>query len=467
MFAGSDGESEGESPPKSKTKNTTALSSDDSEGDERGPSSANHKSRTTDSNASLFGSDDEEEEEEEGEESVAQKQGRGEESRPHRSSFLSLENEEQDQEEEQEEEIDLMDTEERASFVRREDIELQVVDMPRPPKEAKLCYVRLPNILGIQSKPFDPDTWAGEEAEWEDPKMKRLNPETIVRWRMMNGQRQSNANFVRWSDGSLQLFLGGNEEVLDVESKPLVKDHLHIFAKQQSLIQSHGQLGSRLFFRPSSIHSKSHQKLTMAVIGGVKSKARKAKLVVINVDPEKEKAMKEAEEERRIRYQAQLAGGRKKVMSAYTSSAGSFLEAAEEDDQEYSEEEAAGEMSASSSSSITSRARGKGSRGGRGRGRGGKRGGGAAAGGRKAAALKAAKEKKEMEDFIVSDEEEEEEHFSDSSEDLEGDKESEASDLEDSGADSPPRKSKGASGKGIRRKAKRDEYSDLSDSSSS
>ncbi len=47
--------------------------------------------------------------------------------------------------------------------------------------------------------------------------------------------RQSNARFVRWSDGSLQLWLG--DEVLDAKEIDVSGDHNYAFVRHQQLIQ--------------------------------------------------------------------------------------------------------------------------------------------------------------------------------------------------------------------------------------
>lgn len=60
------------------------------------------------------------------------------------------------------------------------------------------------------------------------------------RWRWAPGPdgeqvRQSNARFVRWSDGSLQLWLG--DEVLDAKEIDISGDHSYAFVRHQQLIQ--------------------------------------------------------------------------------------------------------------------------------------------------------------------------------------------------------------------------------------
>lgn len=46
---------------------------------------------------------------------------------------------------------------------------------------------------------------------------------------------ESNARFVRWSDGSLQLLLG--DEVLDTTEQDMAMDHHYLFVRHQGLIQ--------------------------------------------------------------------------------------------------------------------------------------------------------------------------------------------------------------------------------------
>jgi hypothetical protein len=92
-----------------------------------------------------------------------------------------------------------------------------------PPQDS-LRLVKLPNILGVEPRPFDPDTFdAGAQVEIDARGFKRvrLRDQNCIRWRWAadeasRGQvQESNARFVRWSDGSLQLLLG--DEVLDVK----------------------------------------------------------------------------------------------------------------------------------------------------------------------------------------------------------------------------------------------------------
>ncbi|CAK5064705.1 unnamed protein product [Meloidogyne enterolobii] len=72
-------------------------------------------------------------------------------------------------------------------------------------------FVKLPNFLSIETKPFDPETYDDEIEEDEtlddDGRTRlKLKLENTIRWRTVrdeqgNEKRESNAKIVRWSDG--------------------------------------------------------------------------------------------------------------------------------------------------------------------------------------------------------------------------------------------------------------------------
>ena len=122
----------------------------------------------------------------------------------------------------------------------------------------------------------------------------------VLRWRYGRnalGEEtvESNARFVRWSDGSLQLQIG--TEVLDVASQDVAREQSHLFVRHPGagLIQAQAHLRTKLVFRPSSLQSKSHRMLR-ASIDQRHAKVTKIKKVVTTVDPEAEKAAREKEE---------------------------------------------------------------------------------------------------------------------------------------------------------------------------
>ncbi len=59
--------------------------------------------------------------------------------------------------------------------------------------------------------------------------------ENTIRWRYSqdedgNGVRESNARVVRWTDGSMSLYLGG--EIFDITRQPLQGEFSHLFVRQ-------------------------------------------------------------------------------------------------------------------------------------------------------------------------------------------------------------------------------------------
>lgn len=50
-------------------------------------------------------------------------------------------------------------------------------------------------------------------------------------------QSESNARFVRWSDGSLQLLIGN--EVLDITEQDAQQDQNHLFIKHEKVLLLH------------------------------------------------------------------------------------------------------------------------------------------------------------------------------------------------------------------------------------
>eukprot|EP00061_Rhincodon_typus_P012823 g38802.t1 len=74
-----------------------------------------------------------------------------------------------------------------------------------------LYFVKLPNFLSVEPRPFDPQYY---EDEFEDEEMLdeegrtrlKLKVENTIRWRVRkdedgNETRESNARIVKWSDG--------------------------------------------------------------------------------------------------------------------------------------------------------------------------------------------------------------------------------------------------------------------------
>ncbi|XP_048329683.2 protein LEO1 homolog [Ziziphus jujuba] len=226
-------------------------------------------------------------------------------------------------------------------------LELEIPLRPPPARPDKMNMIKVSNIMGIDPKPFDPKTYVEEDTFVTDESgsKKRIRLENnIVRWRTVKNpdgttSRESNARFVRWSDGSLQLLIGN--EVLDISVQDAQHDQAHLFLRhQKGILQSQGRLLRKMRFMPSSLSSNSHRLLT-ALVDSRHKKVYKVKNCVTDIDPEREKEEKEKAESQTIRANLLLNRKREKVSRKYTPtverrrqlSSGFLEDALDEDDE--------------------------------------------------------------------------------------------------------------------------------------
>eukprot|EP00798_Chlamydomonas_sp_ICE-L_P011246 gene11246-18871_t len=126
-------------------------------------------------------------------------------------------------------------------------------------------------MVGIQQTPFNPDTFQADEEMIIDEHghmSRRPAHQEQIRWRFKrdadgNEIKESNARFVRWSDGSLQLLLG--DEVLDVKDQDISANNYYLYYAVKNILQGQTQLNSRLAVRPASLDSKIHRRMRDAV----------------------------------------------------------------------------------------------------------------------------------------------------------------------------------------------------------
>uniref|UniRef100_A0A8C4IJ50 RNA polymerase-associated protein LEO1 n=1 Tax=Dicentrarchus labrax TaxID=13489 RepID=A0A8C4IJ50_DICLA len=211
-----------------------------------------------------------------------------------------------------------------------------------------LYFVKLPNFLSVEPRPFDPQYY---EDEFEDEEMLdeegrtrlKLKVENTIRWRAKrdeegNESRESNARIVKWSDGSMSLHLGN--EVFDVYKAPLQGDHNHLFIRQGTGLQGQAVFKTKLTFRPHSTDSATHRKMTLSLADRC-SKTQKIRILpMAGRDPESHRnEMIKKEEERlraSIRRESQQRRMREKQHQRGLSS--SYLEPDRYDDEEEGEE---------------------------------------------------------------------------------------------------------------------------------
>jgi len=133
----------------------------------------------------------------------------------------------------------------------------------------QIHFVKLPNFLSVETRPFDRETYEDEindeETLDEEGRARlKLKVENTIRWRVDfdaegNAIRESNAKLVKWSDGSLSLHLGS--EIFDVYKQPLQGDHNHLFIRQGTGLQGQAVFRTKLSFRPHSTESFTHRKI--------------------------------------------------------------------------------------------------------------------------------------------------------------------------------------------------------------
>ncbi|KAL2935407.1 Protein LEO1-like protein [Bienertia sinuspersici] len=251
--------------------------------------------------------------------------------------------------------------EEDAQYGSEEEIEAKLKEKPvGPPMEfelplrappadpEKMNMIRVSNIMGIDPKPFDPKTFEEEDVIVTDESgtNKRIRLENnIVRWRTVKKADgtiayESNARYVRWSDGSLQLLIGN--EVLDISVQDAQHDNAYLFLRHgKGILQSQGKLLKKMRFMPSSLTSNSHRLLT-ALVDSRHKKVYKVKNCITDVDPEKEKEQKEKAESQTIKANSLLNKRRERVNRKYSRPldrgrqlSPGFLEDALEEDEEY------------------------------------------------------------------------------------------------------------------------------------
>ncbi|CAH8280414.1 unnamed protein product [Arabidopsis lyrata] len=203
-------------------------------------------------------------------------------------------------------------------------LEVEVPFRPPPGDPVKMNMIKVSNIMGIDPKPFDAKTFVEEDRFVTDEPgaKKRIRLENnIVRHRFVKSRdgktySESNARFVRWSDGSLQLLIGN--EVLDITEQDAKQDQNHLFIKhEKGILQSQGRILKKMRFIPSSLTSNSHRLLT-ALVDSRHKKAYKVKNCVTDIDPEREKEKREKAESQNLKASTKLSQAREKIKRKYT-----------------------------------------------------------------------------------------------------------------------------------------------------
>jgi len=205
-------------------------------------------------------------------------------------------------------------------------------------------FVKLPNFLSVESRPFDSETYEDEmdedstQQDEEGRTRLKLKVENTLRWRQgfdkETGQpiKESNARIVRWSDGSYSLHLGN--EIFDVHKQPLQSDFNHLFIRQGTGLQGQAVFRTKLSFRPHSTDSQTHKKMTLSMADR-STKSNQIKVISqVGVDPEAGRWQRLKSEEQNLRDSMRKDSIKKRIKEkgATKGLSGGFLE--DDDDDE-------------------------------------------------------------------------------------------------------------------------------------
>lgn len=147
---------------------------------------------------------------------------------------------------------------------------------PMPSAGRNFAALKIPNILAIEKKPFNPlkfseDVRNGFKEKYSTQakqSFQLLNPENVIRWRFKKNeeghiltmddgrpQYESNSRIVEWEDGSRTLYVGS--EAFMLNSMP---DHVMLFEENTAEASvCHGFIQNRLVATPRSLDSSTHE----------------------------------------------------------------------------------------------------------------------------------------------------------------------------------------------------------------
>ncbi|GFR44993.1 hypothetical protein Agub_g6302 [Astrephomene gubernaculifera] len=201
--------------------------------------------------------------------------------------------------------------------------------LPVPPPQGEVFLLR-EALIGVEPTPFNPETFAGEEEIFIDEKgITKIKPvdRTKIRWRYARRKGpdgseelvpESNARFVRWSDGSLQLLLG--DEVFDVDTADISQQRAYMVA-YSGVVQGQAALTSKMGFRLATLNSKLYARMREEVDKRT-VKVKRVQQHVEALDPAKEKERRARETEEVLRNRAMLEARQQRTLARYAGGGG-------------------------------------------------------------------------------------------------------------------------------------------------
>ncbi|KAI6240422.1 hypothetical protein M3Y99_00474500 [Aphelenchoides fujianensis] len=205
-------------------------------------------------------------------------------------------------------------------------------------------HVRLPNFLSIDPSPFDERTYHlevdEEEALNEEGQSRmKLKVENTIRWRNVHDpetgevKRESNAKIVKWSDGSMSLYMGA--EIFEIQDQPSLAN-IHLYTRLDQNLTAQSPFARKFTFRPHSTETLTHRKMTLSM-ADKSNRTQKVKMVTdVGMNPEKDRKEKVRREEEKMRAdnRKQAARRRTRERNREAGISSGFLEGDESDEGE-------------------------------------------------------------------------------------------------------------------------------------
>lgn len=179
--------------------------------------------------------------------------------------------------------------------------------------------LRVPVFLKVEPHPFDPTEFKeavdlnaqarlGTSKEVNDAAVvEKLINENTIRWRYSNTGndeivKQTNAHFVRWSDGLISFKVG--DELFDFKELPVTDQFLARAHDSQELLQNDLTITKLVSLLPASSLSSTHRRLTQAV----KTVQRKGKILntITEGDPLMKQRIADETERKTLKLKRQL-----------------------------------------------------------------------------------------------------------------------------------------------------------------
>lgn len=209
----------------------------------------------------------------------------------------------------------------------------------------QINFVRFPNFLSVEPKPFDAEHYEDEHEEDDDLDEEgrtrlKLKVENTIRWRKVTqpdgtDKIESNAKIVRWSDGTQSLILGN--EKYDIQSMKLKGDFNHLFIRQGTGLQGQAVFQTKLTFRPSSTNSLTHKKIMGRLAQRINNPMQKVKVIPVSGNcphKERERLIREADERGKAELRLEQQRQKRRERDSRKNMGAGYLE--DDDDNSYS-----------------------------------------------------------------------------------------------------------------------------------